>query len=282
MNILIWIVYFILGLLMFYGVNYCRRKYSLSRVQSIIFSILIILVVSGITLRLGWTKFTDNIFVVLVFKFLSELVYSGYYLEEDVFKSRDNFYLLGEVVLGFIINQELINKVNDVFLSGNDLKLIIWVLIILYLYKFFKNTDVKNVTEVDERVISKEKIVINYAKFKIRFGEEIALKEANLKLIVYSIMILGDYRRGEFLRKIDNLIFKLSLKPRKLSIMQINSKKFITDYDGIELVCKKIGKISEKCKTGKNSYKEIFKSYDKENCDTLNYIYEELNKFCNL
>lgn len=282
MNILIWIVYFILGLLMFYGVNYCRRKYSLSRVQSIIFSILIILVVSGITLRLGWTKFTDNIFVVLVFKFLSELVYSGYYLEEDVFKSRDNFYLLGEVVLGFIINQELINKVNDVFLSGNDLKLIIWLLIILYLYKFFKNTDVKNVTEVDERVISKEKIVINYAKFKIRFGEEIALKEANLKLIVYSIMILGDYRRGEFLRKIDNLIFKLSLKPRKLSIMQINSKKFITDYDGIELVCKKIGKISEKCKTGKNSYKEIFKSYDKENCDTLNYIYEELNKFCNL
>lgn len=282
MNILIWIVYFILGLLMFYGVNYCRRKYSLSRVQSIIFSILIILVVSGITLRLGWTKFTDNIFVVLVFKFLSELVYSGYYLEEDVFKSRDNFYLLGEVVLGFIINQELINKVNDVFLSGNDLKLIIWLLIILYLYKFFKNNDVKNVTEVDERVISKEKIVINYAKFKIRFGEEIALKEANLKLIVYSIMILGDYRRGEFLRKIDNLIFKLSLKPRKLSIMQINSKKFITDYDGIELVCKKIGKISEKCKTGKNSYKEIFKSYDKENCDTLNYIYEELNKFCNL
>lgn len=282
MNILIWIIYFILGLLMFYGVNYCRRKYSLSRVQSIIFSILIILVVSGITLRLGWTKFTDNIFVVLVFKFLSELVYSGYYLEEDVFKSRDNFYLLGEVVLGFIINQELINKVNDVFLSGNDLKLIIWVLIILYLYKFFKNTDVKNVTEVDERVISKEKIVINYAKFKIRFGEEISLKEANLKLIVYSIMILGDYRRGEFLRKIDNLIFKLSLKPRKLSIMQINSKKFITDYDGIELVCKKIGKISEKCKTGKNSYKEIFKSYDKENCDTLNYIYEELNKFCNL
>ncbi|MGN1355210.1 MAG: hypothetical protein ACI4WP_00885 [Bacilli bacterium] len=282
MNILIWIIYFILGLLMFYGVNYCRRKYSLSRVQSIIFSILIILVVSGITLRLGWPKFTDNIFVVLVFKFLSELVYSGYYLEEDVFKSRDNFYLLGEVVLGFIINQELINKVNDVFLSGNDLKLIIWVLIILYLYKFFKNTDVKNVTEVDERVISKEKIVINYAKFKIRFGEEISLKEANLKLIVYSIMILGDYRRGEFLRKIDNLIFKLSLKPRKLSIMQINSKKFITDYDGIELVCKKIGKISEKCKTGKNSYKEIFKSYDKENCDTLNYIYEELNKFCNL
>ena len=116
---------------MFYGVNYFRRKYSLSRVQSTIFSILIILVVSGITLRLGWTKFTDNIFVVLVFKFLSELVYSGYYLEEDVFKSRDNFYLLGEVVLGFIINQELINKVNDVFLSGNDLKLIIWVLIIL-------------------------------------------------------------------------------------------------------------------------------------------------------
>lgn len=267
---------------MFYGVNYCRRKYSLSRVQSIVFSILIILVVSGITLRLGWTMFTDNIFVILVFKFLCELVYSGYYLEEDVFKSRDNFYLLGEVILGFIINQELINKVNDVFLSGNDLKLIIWVLIILYLYKFFKNTDVKNVTDMDARVISKEKIVINYAKFKITFGEEITLKEANLKLIVYSIMILGDYRRGEFLRKIDNLVFKLSLKPRKLSIMQIYSKKFITDYDGIELVCKKISKISEKCKTGKNSYKEIFKSYDKENCDTLNYIYEELNKFCNL
>lgn len=282
MNILIWIMYFILGLLMFYGVNYCRRKYSLSRVQSIILSILIILVVSGIALRLGWTKFTDNIFVALVFKYLCELIHSGYYLEEDVFKNKVNFYLLGEVILGFIINQELINKVDDVFLSGNDLKLIIWVFVILYLYKYFKNTDVKNVTEVDERIISKEKIVMNYAKFKIKFGEEITLKDANLKLIVYSIMILGDYKRGEILRKIDNLIFKLNLKPRKLSIMQIYSKKFITDYDGLELVCKKIDKISLKSKTGKNFYKEIFKIYDKENCDTLNYIYEELNKFCNL
>ena len=267
---------------MFYGVNYCRRKYSLSRVQSIIFSILIILVVSGITLRFGWTKFTENIFLVLVFKFLTGLVYSEYYLEEDVFKSKENLYLLCEVILGFIINQELINKVNDVFLSGNDLKLIIWVFMILFIYKFFKNTDVKNVIEIDERVISKEKIIMNYAKFKIKFGDEIILKESNLKLIIYSIMILSDFKRNKILRKIDNLVFKLSLKPRKLSIMQIYSNKFITDYDGIELVCKKIGKISEKSKISKNSYKEIFKSYDKNNCDTLNYIYEELNKFCNL
>ncbi len=267
---------------MFYGVNYYRRKYSLSRVQSIIFSILIILIVSGVILRLGWTKFTENIFVVLVFKFLCELIYSGYYLEEDVFKSRENLYLLCEVILGFIINQELINKVKDVFLSGNDLKLIIWVFMILFIYKFFKNSDIKNVTEINDKVISKEKIVMMFAKNKIRFDEEITLKENNLKLIVYSIMILGDYNRREILRKIDNLIFKLSLKPRKLSIMQIYSKKFITDYDGIEIVCKKIGKISEKCKTSKNSYKEIFKSYDKDNYDTLNYIYEEINKFCNL
>ena len=93
-------------------------------------------------------------------------------------------------------------------------------------------------------------------------------------------MILNNYERPSVLRKIDNTMFKINGLPRKLGIMQILSKKFITDSESIEIVCKKIDKLCEKNKSSKkDNYKDIFVSYDKKSSDKLIYIYEELKKF---
>lgn len=285
MNIFIWLFYLVFGFLVFLLSGYLNKKYKFTRIQSLVFSIFFVLVLAGISGRLGFSKFNENIFLVLVFKFIIELFYNIYFLEGDYFNKEDNNvkWAIIEIFLMFYLDQELIIKVNDIFLAGEDLKIIVWMFMIFYIYNFYKNCTVNKRTVVtEERKISKEKIAISFARCKIMYGEDVKLKDDKNKLIVYSIMILNNYERPSVLRKIDNTMFKINGLPRKLGIMQILSKKFITDSESIEIVCKKIDKLCEKSKGSKvknKNYKDVFVSYDKKSSEKLIYIYEELEKF---
>ena len=263
--------------------GYLNKKYKFTRIQSLVFSIFFVLVLAGISYRLGFSKFNENIFLILVFKFVIELIYNIYFLEEDYFNKEDNNvkWALIEILLMFYLNQELIIKVNDIFLVGEDLKVIVWLFIIVYIYNFYKSCGTVNKSRVvEEKNISRENIVVSYAKCKIMYGEDITLEDEKNRLIVYAIMILNNYERPGVLRKLDNTIFKINGIPRKLGIMQVMSKKFITDSESIEIVCKKIDKLALKSKGNKkDNYKEIFVGYDKKSSDKLTYIYEELKKF---
>ena len=242
------------------------------------------MIIAGFCSRLGFNKFNDNIFLVLVFKFILELIYDIYFLEEDYFNREDSNvkWAVLEIVLMFILNQELINKVDDVFLSGENLKMIVWLFIVGYVYNFYKNNKSIIVgVNSTEKSISREKIVVSYAKLKLNYDEDIVVKSDKTRLIIYTIMIFNNYKRPAFLRRIDNIIFKVKGTSRKLGIMQVKSKKFITDLDSINIVIKKMLKLEEKYK-GKDNYKEILTGYDKENSEKLIYIYDVLKKFCNL
>lgn len=281
MSIFIWIGYVLLGLGLFILINYLKDRYSLTRIQSLVFTLFLVLVVSGLFLRIGSFKFNENIFLIVVFKFIIELIYNIYFLEEDYFNKEDSNvkWAIIEVILMFILNQELINKVNDIFLTGEDLKLLIWIFVLGYIYNFYKNSSLVNKVNIkSKKSMTRENIVVSYAKMKLYFDEDISIKDEKLKLIIYSIMILNNYERPKILRRFDNFIFKINGKSRKLGIMQVKSKKFITDEESIEVVSKKISKLNDK----KSTYKDIFKGYDKDNSERYIYVYEELEKFCNL
>ena len=216
-------------------------------------------------------------------QFIIEIFYNIYFLDGDYFNREDNNvkWAIIEIFIMFYLDQELIIKVNDIFLVGEDLKIIVWIFMLFYIYNFYKNCTVnKRVFVTEERKISKENIVVSFARCKIMYGEDVKVKNDKNKLIVYSIMILNNYERPSVLRKVDNTMFKINGLPRKLGIMQVLSKKFITDSESIEIVCKKIDKLCEKNKSSKkDNYKDIFVSYDKKSSDKLIYIYEELKKF---
>lgn len=283
MNIFTWIFYLVFGFLLFIFNGYLNKKYKFTRIQNLVFSLLVLLILAGIVGRLGFNKFNENIFLVLVFKFIIELFYNVYFLEGDYFNKEDKNvkWAIIEIFLMFYLNQELIIKVNDIFLVGEDLKVIVWMFMILYVYNFYKSSLVnRSVSSVKEKNISVENIMVSFARSRIMYGEDVVLKNDKNKLIVYTIMIFNNYERPSILRRVDNIIFKINGLPRKLGIMQVLSKKFITDSESIEIVCKKIDKISEKNKsTKKDNYKDILTSYDKKNSDKLIYIYEELKKF---
>ena len=89
-------------------------------------------------------------------------------------------------------------------------------------------------------------------------------------------MVFENNRRGKILRNYDYFLFRLNGGKRKLGIMQVDTNKFITDKESIELVSKKI---DSKVKKGKFSVKEYLKGYSKEEIEYIEYIFEIIKKF---
>ena len=275
---MIFVGYIIFGVILFILDLFLSSKYKFNKREKVIFTVLYILVISGIFSRMRLINFNKDIFLIVVVELFCQLFYSNYILEKDVFNKNDNFFSFYfiKIILVFFINRELINKVKDVFLSGDDLKTIIWLLVIVYIYQFFKDRDVT--LKSDEKNISKESIVLSFARLKLKYEEDISLNDDNQKLVVYSIMIFNNYMRSKLFRKLDSIIFRINNKPRKLGIMQIMTKKYINDYESIVMACKKIDKLYVK---NKNDL-EVIALYDKDHSKEIGLIYNELKKFCKL
>ena len=122
---MIFVGYIIFGVILFILDLFLSSKYKFNRREKVIFTILYILVISGDFSRMGLINFNKDIFLIGVVELFCQLFYSNYILEKDVFNKNDNFFSFYfiKIILVFFINRELINKVKDVFLSGDDLKL---------------------------------------------------------------------------------------------------------------------------------------------------------------
>lgn len=269
--------YIILGILLFLLILYGKEKYELTKSQVMIFSFVYLLVVAGVFSRFGQYAFNENIFMIIVVETICQLIYVSYFLDQNFFNKEDKYvsFYIFKIILSFLINKELIIQVKDVFLSGEDLKLVVWLLIIVYLYQFFKEREISIKSSKEEKNISRERIVLSFTKLKLSFEDSI---DSDRKLVLYAIMIFQNYQRPKVFRVIDNILFKINNKSRKLGIMQVMSKKFINDYESIEIVSKKIDKLYEKHKDDI----KVIHLYDKNNGKEIGYIYEEIKKFCKL
>lgn len=283
MGLIGWIIYIVLGIILFIIINYIDIKYKINRREWLILSIIFMLVFAGILVRLG-INYTSDIFLVFVFMMLADIFYNSYILEQDFFSKEDKniYYYILLIIIGFIINQEFINKVEEVFLTGEDLRLIIWLLVIIYLYKFSisKNILSTNIKE-NTKFISKDSILISYVKLKEKYYEECNYDNKDISNIIYSIMIYENKKRSKLLRKIDNFNYKINGGIKKLGIMQVESKKFITDSESINITYKKITKLYDKYnkKKDKNISFKVLDDYLKEESNNVKYIYEIIRKF---
>lgn len=280
MTLLIWISYFILGIMLVIGISYLGRKYQLGKVDKFIFSLIYLMIVGGVFAG-EWKGFNDNLFIVLVISFVVDLVYTTYFLEKDFFdKGAGNiFYYISLIVCGFILNQGFFSQVEVVFPTGEEVRGILWILIIFYLYHFLKERDAfKKINKDDtKKKLDSEYIIISYAKLKYQFMDYLAFDDKELELVVFAIMIFENYKCPAFFRKINNFLFRLDGKARKLGIMQIQSGKSISDVESIEIVYKKLEKLS----TGKvkHSMLEVISKYMKEDSEEVSLIYNELSSF---
>lgn len=104
------------------------------------------------------------------------------------------------------------------------------------------------------------------------------VNDLQLELAIYSIMIVNNSKRSPILRYFDNIIFRITGRKRKLGIMQIESKTFITDIESIDLVTKDIKKLIGK-KSGSGTYESALSTYMGDNNLEVLEVYNILKNF---
>ena len=286
MGLLGWIFYMIMGIIVYIITLVLDNKYNITKIQKLIISIIIMMFMSGFCFKYA-IKYTDNIFLIFVFEMIADVIYTSYFADRDFFDKNENnilFYIL-LVIVGFVVNQDFINKVSQVFLTGEDLRIILWFLVLIFVYSFMKEKNIMTSKSNDKnRYISVDTVLVNYARLKHKFYDNCDYDNKDLSNIIYSIMIYEDNRRSKVLRNYDYFMFKLNGNKRKLGIMQVESDKFITDSDSIDLVYKKLEKlykkntVSTKTKKTVDLYK-VIEEFCGDSSDYVKYIFDIIKKF---
>ena len=283
MGLLSWIFYMIVAFIFFLILLVLDHKYKLTKLEKIVVSIFLLLFVAGMMKRFLFSH-TEQIFFIFVFMFFIDLIYHSYFLERDFFdrEEKNVLYYCMLIFIGFFINQEFINRVDQVFLVGEDYRLITWFLMFLFFYNFIKSRGVLQQREDTSTIsISREMVLEQFVKLKDRYYDDCHPDEKELSNVLLSIMIFENQRRGKFLRRIDNLLFRLNGENKKLGIMQVESKHFITDQESIEIVYKKLEKLYKKDTNTKKKVKveEVIEKYCGEDSKSVLKIFDIIRKF---
>ncbi|MBQ6404726.1 MAG: hypothetical protein IJJ63_01610 [Bacilli bacterium] len=283
MGLLSWIFYMIVAIIFFLIILVLDHKYKLTKLEKIVVSIFLLLFVAGMMKRFLFSH-TEQIFFIYVFMFFIDLIYHSYFLERDFFDKQEQnvYYYSVLVIIGFMLNQELINRVDQVFLSGEDFRIIIWFLLFLFFYFFFKNRNIlQDTVSKTDHLISREVVLVQYVKLKDQYYDDLHCDEKEISNLLLAIMILENHRRGKILRKFDYFSFRLNGGKKKLGIMQVESKQFITDQESIEIVYKKLDKLFHKDIKSKKKMKveEVIEKYSKEDASKIQAIFDIIRKF---
>jgi len=211
-----------------------------------------------------------------------DMVYCSYFSSLDFFdRNEKNIeYYTVLVLLAFIINQEFINKVSDVFLTGEDLRIVLWFLAFLFLYNLLRDKKVSDKKAVNCKYMSQNNVIVSYAKLKSVYCDVLdsSKKNSDVRKILFSLMIYTNSKRSKLFRSFDYFLFNLSGSRRKLGIMQVNSNKFISDIDSINIVYRRLSKLYFKKRHGsKNIIYDVIDEYGVE-ADYIKYIFDIINK----
>ena len=281
MGIIGWILYLVFSMIGFLLLLFIDKKYHITKVDKIILSLLYLFLIAGLFYRLKW-NYTESIFVIFIFFFVIDLIYYHTILDKDFFQKEEGnvFYYVVLLILGFFFNQEFINRVNDIFLSGEEIRLLIWIGILFFIYRFAKEKDVFNRVNVSTNSsINEESIMISYAKLKVQYHELLDSEDKDLQTLMYAFMIYYNNSRNKLFRQIDNLKMKIHGSKRRLGIMQVEVDHVISYSLSIEIALDKIKKNYKKSSSKKIKIKDAIHAYDMENEKEIESIFDILLKF---
>lgn len=273
------IIYIISSIILSIILNKLERKKQDNILDYIIISNIYIIILSGIFKFYKLTTNNDNIFLIILFLVIGNILYLTLIKERTILKN--NNYNLKKYIItlisSYFINILIINKIDNIFPSIENIRLIIWLLIIGYILLYIKkNIEIK--VPVNNNLSfyqDKEYIVMQYAKYKNKYNNIINSKYLEINNLLYSIMIYENYNKPELIRKIDLIKYKLFKEKIKFGIMQIEKNNPITDEESIDISKKKLERIYNINK----DIKDIIKKYYKKEKNEIKIIYEVINEF---
>ena len=277
MNFTIVIYEILLALLLFIMMEVIKKKTKEDSLIYLFPNIYIILVASIFTSLKNYTL------IILILYLLLDII-NTYVLSQKESLIEDSIYfknILITFIIGLIIYNFYLLPVDNAFFNINEFKNFIWVLVILYLYQLFKNSNIK-----DKKIIKnnydkhfKEYVILNYAKLKNRYSYLIKVKNKDIENVLYSMLIyesLVNSGLSKYFKRIRNRINQVNI----YGIMNVNSNHFITDEESIVIVKDKLVKKYHHLKKDCNTLELIKVKYqDKESIFEINKILKIIEDF---
>ena len=290
MEFLVFISYVFFAFLLFMFLNFIVKRISLTKIQYVLFTNIFLVFLASVASYFHLNAFCDDIFIIVIFEFLIRMLYTTYLLEKDFFSKEEGILplYLGNVMAAYLLNEFIIRQVDIVFLNPEQLKFLLWIFIILFIYHFFHRQDMVSIQNSTKKFSIAERgqyIILQYAKMKQKYGKDISV-QGDMRFLIYAIMIFENYKRPSFFRQLDYFRYQFDHVPKKQGIMQVDSKKILSDIESIEFVEKKLEKLQEKKKSKKNDIDvaSLLKGIGmkQEEIEQITIIYQKLVEFSNL
>lgn len=248
-------------------INFFKNKEN-RRLNQIIIPSVYIIIISAI---LPIVK--ENIFLIVIF----EIFIRNFYVT-NITNQQNNisnimfiFESIISVALSLFTYNYFIKQVNTVIPNPEEIKGFIWFLIILYITSLYSQAT-KNKT-IEEKIKNKkhqkEKVIMEYAKFKNIYSSSVKSKSDLINNLVYAIMIYENSKTPKLYRNLNAYIGLITKKETKFGIMQVPSYERLSDEESIKRV------ISTFEKQLKNTE---LKENDKLNKLLSNYKQDERNE----
>ena len=71
-----WIFYMLCGLMFFLIISIIDNKFSVTKIEKLVISIILMMIVGGYCFRLG-INYSDNIFLIYVFLMIYDIIYNS-------------------------------------------------------------------------------------------------------------------------------------------------------------------------------------------------------------
>jgi hypothetical protein len=147
-------------------------------------------------------------------------------------------YLLVTTGLAYAAQLYLISQKSFFFPTVATLGNQLWLLIIVFIYLLF------NTLRTSQAATQRRKnayLSHRYQLYNKRYGQTVstAIDNPTLEALVYSVMIYEAFNRPRAFRLLESVAFFVG-RSKTLGIMQITTKRYISDSESVVLACNKI------------------------------------------
>ena len=274
--------YLITSIILFLMINYLEQNLKIKFLHEVILVSIYFLTIAGIFYEMNIS--TYYLYAIMLIVSMVE-IFLLYYKELSTSRNPYSFYkYIFLVAVFYLINRLFIDKVKGTFLTLEELKSFIWILVFLYLYWYLRKFLQEKSNKIMLSKIKDDYLMIQYVHLKNEYYQIIKPKNKNLTPLIYSIILYENIKRPFILRKIDIILYRLDGIPRKFGIMQIKNKTVLSDIDSIKRGIKRIEIINKQLSPNLKNIQKNIKilekyHYQKEEIKDIINIYQKINLF---
>lgn len=254
------ILHFILGVILFFIINWIgRHSYSVGYMQismflkieeapafnflfRIISPIVYLFIISAILYKINLDIFVTNVYFVSIYYILFRLVFN-LITNRGILMNwyRQFLYWISIISISYFAYTEIIYRKDNILPDFETISNELWIIILIFIFHTINQIRISS----EKTIQRKDKYLKNRLSiFKEKYSDLVNQKLNNdkLKSIAYAIMIYEDFNRPKAARIVENVRFKFTGKKHSLGLMQVQTREFIDDRKSVELGIEKLNK----------------------------------------